>query len=316
MSNGRPALLAALALAFGCAGPASEPAPPAGWAVLAPAAAETLVALGESDRIVAVGDWITWPRELAARPKLGAYDAPNEEALAALGVGTLVTSSSVAGRAGRERLARLGVRVVELDTSTLDGTLDAIAELGRLAGREDGAAALVAAIERGLEEVRARAAGAPARRVLVAVGREPLFVAGPGSHLDELVRIAGGVNVAADLDVPYAQVALEAMLARRPEVIVDLSDNRPGAPRGPGPGPWAPWSFVPAVAEGRVWLVDPLRLAIPGPRLVAMAETMARLVQPERLGAPALAELAAPGADEPVLARRSPAAEPSPEGAR
>jgi iron complex transport system substrate-binding protein len=289
-------------LAVACGGARGGlPADAARWAVLAPAAAETLAALGESERVAAVGDWITWPPELAALPKLGAYDAPNEEALVALGVDTLITSASVAGRQERARLGRLGIEVVELDTATLAGTLEAIAELGRRAGRPAEAAALVARIEAGLAAIGARAAPLPARRVLVVVGRDPLYVAGPGSHLDELVRLAGGVNVAADLGAPYAPAALEAMLARAPEVIVDLADNRPGAPRGAGPGPWAAWPFLPAVTEERVWLVDPIRLSIPGPRLVEMAATVARLVHPEVFGAPAGAELGPlDGAPEPA----------------
>jgi ABC-type Fe3+-hydroxamate transport system substrate-binding protein len=262
-----------------------------GRAVLAPAAAETLAALDAADRVVAVGDWIVWPPELAALPRLGGYDAPNEEALAALGIDTLVTTASLAGRSGRERLTRLGIRVVELDTETLDGALGAIAELGRLAGREAHAARLLDGIETGLAAVAQRSAGAERRKVLVVVGREPLFVAGPGSHLDELLRIAGGANVAADLGSPYAQASLEAMLARRPEVIVDLSDNRRGARRGQAAGAWSAWPFLPAVAEGRVWFVDPIRLSIPGPRLVESAEMLASLIHPERFGTPDAATL-------------------------
>jgi iron complex transport system substrate-binding protein len=265
--------------------------------VLAPAAAETLALLGASDRVVAVGDWVTEPPELARRPRLGSYDAPAAERVLELGIDTLITSASVAGRRERAELARLGVRVVELDTSTFAGTLAAIEQVGALVGRERAAAALVAGIRARLESVAARVAGAPRPRVLAVVGREPLYVAGPGSHLDELVRLAGGANVAADAGTPWALVSLEAMLARRPEVILDCSDNRPDAPRGALAGPWASWPFLPAVAGRRVFLIDPERLTIPGPRLAEMAETVARFLHPEIFGAPRAADFAAPAAE-------------------
>jgi iron complex transport system substrate-binding protein len=295
----RSASLVVLALA-GCAGePRPEPdAGPRRIAVMAPAAAETLALLGAAEQVVAVGDWVTWPPELAARPALGAYDAPSPERLLELEVDTLITSASVAGRREREEIARLGIHVVELDTATFEGTLAAIEELGALVRREARAAELVASIRTRLAEIGRRARVAEPRRVLVVVGREPLYVAGPGSHVDELVRLAGGVNVAADAGSTYALVSLETVLARAPEVILDTADNRGGALRGAAAGEWARWPFLPAVAEGRVFHVDPWRIAIPGPRLGEMAELVARLVHPEIFGVASTAEMSVlPGAD-------------------
>ncbi len=262
-------------------------------AVLAPMAAETLAELGAGELVVAVGDWVGWPPELAARPKLGAYDAPSEERLLELRVDTLVTSASAAGRRERDEIARLGIRVVELDNATLDGTLEAIEAIGHLVARADAARALVARIRARLRAIELRAQGAPRRRVLIAVGRDPLYVAGPGSHFDQLVRLAGGENVAADLGAPYALGSEEALRARRPEVIIDSSDNRARALRGVVLGTWASWTGVPAVTERRVFHLDPVRLSIPGPRLGEMAELVAKLIHPERFGAPTAGELGA-----------------------
>jgi iron complex transport system substrate-binding protein len=142
-----------------------------------------------------------------------------------------------------------------------------------------------------LDELRRAAVGLPRRRVLVVVGRSPLYVAGPGSHLDEMIEAVGGVNVADDAPSPYHRVSTETVLERMPEVIVDLSDNRPDAPRGRTAGDWGRWSFLPAVRQDRVYRVDPSRLAIPGIRLPEMTRLMARLVQPEAFGEADPAEL-------------------------
>jgi iron complex transport system substrate-binding protein len=117
-------------------------------------------------------------------------------------------------------------------------------------------------------------------------------------HFDELVRLAGGQNVAADLGAPYALGSEEALRARRPEVIVDSSDNRAGALRGCALGSWAAWSSVPAVVAGRVHHLDPIRLSIPGPRLGEMAELTGRLIHPELFGAPSADDYGALGAGE------------------
>lgn len=253
--------------------------------MLAPAAAESLALLGAADRVVAVGDWVTWPPEIAAKPKLGAFDDPSRERLVELGVDKLITSESVAGRAGRDDLERLGIEVVEIETSTFEGALAGIVTVGALVDQDEAARRLVAAVRARAAAVAAAVANAPRVRTLVVVGRDPLYVAGPGSHLDELVRLAGGDNVAADAAAPYALVSLEAMLARRPEVILDTSENRPGAPRGAIAGDWGRWPFLPAVEKGRVHFVDPDRLVVPGPRLGEMTERMGRFLHPELFGA-------------------------------
>lgn len=292
-------LILAVLLAAGCgeraeqAAPAGAPSPASGGlriAVLAPAAAEILAALGEAEQVVAVGDFVEWPPAVAGRPKIGPYDNPNLERLLALRVDLLLTAESQAGGAAYARLRSLGVQVVELDTETYRGVLAAVEQVGLLVGRQREARAEAARIRAGVEAVRRRAAGLPKRRVLFAVGRDPLFVAGPGSHFDELIAAAGGENVFADARSPYLQVSVEAALERRPEVIVDSSDNRPGALRGRAPGNWGQWPFLPAVGAGRVFWVDPTRLSIPGPRLPDMARFLAQLIHPEAFGEAAPAD--------------------------
>ncbi|MFN7942543.1 MAG: helical backbone metal receptor [Thermoanaerobaculia bacterium] len=287
---GRPLVVAlALALATAALARGAER-----LALLAPAAAETVGALGAAARVVAVGDFVTFPPALAAKPKVGAYDQPSLERLLELRVDLLITVAGVAGRGERDRLRDSGIAVLEIDTESYDGALAAIGEVGEAVGEGAAARRLVARVEARVAAVAARTRDLPPRRVLIVVGQDPLFVVGPGSALDRLLAAAGGTNVAADVGRPFAQVSLEAMLERRPEVVIDLADNRPGAARGAVLGAWERWPFLPAVAEHRVYHVDPAGLAIPGPRLGEMAETLARLVHPELFGEPTRADFLGP----------------------
>jgi iron complex transport system substrate-binding protein len=260
--------------------------------VMAPVAAEILDALGASNRVVGVGDFVGWPPALAALPKVGAYDRPNAERILELHGELFVTTRGQAGAGARAELEHLGVEVLELETATMAGVLDAIAVLGSRTGRSEAAATLAGTVRAGVEAVRARSAPLTKRRVLVVVGREPLYVAGPGSYLDELIAVAGGTNVVADTAAPFQALSVEAALERLPEVIVDTSDNRPETPRGRVAGDWARWPFLPAVADRRVWVVAPAVFSIPGPRLPAMADLLARCVHPEVFGEPSPAALA------------------------
>ncbi len=254
--------------------------------VVAPAAAEMIDALGAGDSVVGVGDFVDRPARFRELPKVGAYDAPNVERVLGLDADLLVTTRSEAARDSDTRLRALGVEVLALDTSTFEGVFDALAALGDRLGRRSRAAELAREMHAGLDDVSARVVGAPRRRVLFVVGRDPLYVAGPGSPIDAMISLAGGVNVARDAVAPYQMVSLEAMLQRLPQVIVDTSDNRPDALRGRARGPWGRWAFVPAVRDARVYFVAPDRLVIPGIRLPEMTRLMGRLIHPEVFGEP------------------------------
>jgi iron complex transport system substrate-binding protein len=289
-----------LALGSGCSErPAAGAAPgdrtdepvPRRVVVLAPAAAEMLQALGLLDRVVGIGDFGPWPAAIAERPSLGGYDSPNVELALELGADLVLTASSDAAIASHRRLESLGVRVVALDTSTYEGVFESLERVGRLFARSERATAIAGTMREALNAIELRARDAPARRVLFVVGRDPLYVAGPGSHIDEMIRLVGGSNVAHDALSPYQQVSLEAMLERLPEVIVDTSDNRPGAPVGRRPGDWERWAFVPAVRDDRVYHVAPGRLVIPGLRLAEMSLLMGEIIQPEIFGEAETAEL-------------------------
>jgi ABC-type Fe3+-hydroxamate transport system substrate-binding protein len=286
-----------LLLAVGCVGeePGSDRVEPEGTriVVMAPAAAEVLEILGVTDRVVGRGDYVVWPPALQALPRVGAYHAPNVETVLSLRTTLLLTTSSQAAQGAHAKLRELGIEVLALETNTYDSMLDSIVSIGREVGREEEARMAVEEIRQEMDEIRGLAKDAPGRRVAFVVDRDPLYVAGPGSHVDEMIRAVGGENVAADAASDWQLMSMEIILERAPEVIIDTSDNGDGALRGRVVGPWGRWPFLPAVEKKRVYWVDPIRLVIPGPRLPQMTRLMGRLIHPEVFGEPSLADFEA-----------------------
>ncbi len=278
----------ACGLSAGCADePASAPRPdPQRLVVLSPAAAEMLDRLGLGDRVVGIGEFGPWPPRLATLPVVGGYDSPNVEQAVRLGAQALINTKSQAATAAHRRLEILGIEVIALDTSTYDGVFQSLMRVGERFGRGEAARTITARLQGELQAIRLQSQGIPERRVLFVVGRDPLYVAGPGSHIDRLIRMTGGINVAHDAHSPYQQISMETILERRPEVIIDTSQNFAGAPRGRQPGTWRRWDFLPAVRDNRVHWVDPSQLVIPGLRLPDMARLMGKLIHPEVFGSP------------------------------
>jgi ABC-type Fe3+-hydroxamate transport system substrate-binding protein len=116
--------------------------------------------------------------------------------------------------------------------------------------------------------------------VLLVVGHRPLVVAGAGTLQDSLLTIAGGTNVAADAGQAWPQISPELVVARAPEVIVDLAM---GTEAG-GRDLFAALATVPAVRDGRVVRLGGDALLRAGPRVVEAAQALARAIHPEAGG--------------------------------
>jgi len=261
---------------------------------MAPAAAEVLEILGATDRVVGRGDFVVWPPAMQKLPKVGAYHAPSVETVLSLGTTLLLTTSSQAAQGAHARLRELGIGVLALETNTYESMLASIVSIGKEVGREAEAGRVVEEIRREMDEIRGLARDAPGRRVVFVVDRDPVYVAGPGSHVDEMIRAVGGENVAADAASDWQLLSMEVIFERAPEVIIDTSDNGDGALRGRVAGPWDRWPFLPAVEKNRVYWVDPTRLVIPGPRLPQMTRLMGQLIHPEIFGEPSPEDFEAP----------------------
>jgi ABC-type Fe3+-hydroxamate transport system substrate-binding protein len=111
-------------------------------------------------------------------------------------------------------------------------------------------------------------------------------VAGKSSYLDEVMAIAGGNNIFRDTIAPYPKVTLEELLARNPEVIVDMGEmaQTVGVTERDKREVVALWSRFPslaAVQRRRVFAVASDIFVVPGPRVVEAAREFARMFHPE-----------------------------------
>jgi len=255
----------------------------------APSVTEMLYALGLGERVVGVTTFCRYPPEAAAKPKIGDYVRPNLEAIVALKPDLVVMEATGIRRA--ERLPALKLNVLEVDDGTLAGIYESLRKIGAAAGVPERAAALRSNMQAALEDLRRRTRGLAPRRLLFVAGRTParledLIVVGRGSYLNELIEIAGARNAFADVGAPYLKVSLEQVLARNPEVIVDMGEmaQTAGASDGQKRAVVTLWERQPALAavrERRVFAVASDIFMVPGPRVVEAARALARMVHPE-----------------------------------
>src|SRR5690606_20674745 len=95
----------------------------------------------------------------------------------------------------RQRADELGIEMVNVRTETLKDTLAEIQRLGELIGESEKAAAFVRSIEGRMAKVEGRVAGQPPVRTLIVMNEQATFTVGRGNFLNDVLEIAGGVNV-------------------------------------------------------------------------------------------------------------------------
>lgn len=276
------ALLVAAPLGFTACGPepdstadapgggagTSRGAPPTRVLSLVPSATETLLALGAGDLLVGRTDYDT-ASALAHLPSVGGGLQPSREVILSLRPELVVTFESVTDVETPAFLTRAQIPHLSVRPEGVEDVRDMIARLGEAVGREAAADSVLADLDRELAQIRERAASAPPVRTAYLLGGSPPYVAGPGSLPDDLIRLAGGVNVFADLDQRYASVSPEALLAREIDVLLAAEGTR----------------VEPRIAAGvPVRRVSPA-VELPGPRLGAAARSVARALRPDELGA-------------------------------
>lgn len=250
---------------------------------MTPSLTELVFALGAGDRVVAVSDYCDYPEAAKARPHVGSFLSPAIERILALQPDLVLLDGVQKDAAAM--LTHAGARAVAVPMQDLAQVRAAFTLVGeQLGDRAEQAAALLADLDRQIASVGARVASLPARKTMFVVDRQigslrGLVAAGPGSYLDELLRLAGGKNVFADMAPRYAKVAAEAIEERQPEVILDAIHTDPaGAPARRAD--WAILKGVAAVQTGRVHVLANRMFVTPGPRLGQALQEIAELLHP------------------------------------
>jgi iron complex transport system substrate-binding protein len=254
----------------------------------APSITELLYALGLGDRVVGVTRYCRYPPEAQLKPKIGDYTSPNLEAIASLLPDLVIVQTNPVHLA--DKLGALKLRVLEINQENLAGIYKSMQQVGAATGTEHQAAQLSDSIHDGLAKVRTRVSSLPRARMMFVIGRSPnrldgLVVAGRASYLNEVIEIAGGENVFRDALAGYPGVSLEEVMARNPEVIVDMGDmsDTAGVTEEHKRNVIALWNRVPnlaAVKQHHVFAVASDMFVVPGPRVIDAAKAFAEMLHP------------------------------------
>jgi len=245
---------------------------------LSPSNTEILYAIGLNSRMAGVTTYCDYPAAARQCKKIGGFSDPNLEMIIALNP-DLVVAESIHSLV-IPALEEAGIPVLAVEPQRLADISGAVELIGRATGRQAEANRLAEEIRDKIEQVRSRIIGdSNPPLVYFEIWHEPFMTVGPGTLIDDLITVCGGINLAGDAAGHYPELSEEAIILRNPDVIIYPEShgealinpmNRTGA-----------WQTVKAVQSGRVTAINPDIVNRAGPRVIQAMDELLRIIHPE-----------------------------------
>jgi iron complex transport system substrate-binding protein len=237
-----------------------------------------LFAVGAGDLVVGVDDYSDYPAEVANITKVGSFTL-NTEVIIGLQP-DLVISSDLVPLAQLDLVEDQGIPYFILATRTLDDVLRDIRLVGILTDHVSDATNLTNSLEARIEAVTEKTLADGLVKPRVYLEYYPYWTYGPGSFGNDLIALAGGINIAENTTSEYPMVTSEFVIAQDPEIIIytigymttttaEEISSRPG------------WDEITAVVEGEIYSMDDNLTSRYGPRIVDGLELLASTLHPD-----------------------------------
>ena len=272
-------ILSAIWFAFGSA----LPDQPRRLVSLAPNLTEILFALELGERLVGVTDFCDYPPAAGDIPKVGGYIDPNLEIIAAMKPDLVLALPE--HQASVARLEALGLKVATVKNWSLPDIHDSIETLGRLTGHLERAQELITALRQ--RQTQLQRHREPPIRCLLVLGHEvtgnavkEVFIVGRNGYLNEVLELAGGMNVFEKSQPHFPKVSREGLIQLDPDVIVELvpyPDTQGGDDRK-RMAAWQAMPFLRAAKQGKIHILRGDYLFRAGPRYLQVLEELTAIL--------------------------------------
>jgi iron complex transport system substrate-binding protein len=249
---------------------------------LAPAITESLFALGLGDKVVGVTNYCNYPAEARTKPKIGGFSTPSAELVVTarpdLVLATKINESYV------PQLENAGLTVVVIESLDLPQVLEDIKLIGRVTGASEAANILTADMQKRIDSITSKVSSLPDDQkpdVYFEIWPDPLTTGGSKSFVNSLITMAGGKNIAGDVEQDWVNLSPEMVLARDPQVVI-ICHHGSSAQTVEDFKSRKGWEQVSAIKNNRIGLVsDENTVVRTGPRVVEGFEFMAKSIHPD-----------------------------------
>jgi iron complex transport system substrate-binding protein len=249
--------------------------PPNRIVSLAPSITEILFAAGLGDKLIGVTTFCDYPEEAKRKPKIGGMSNPSLEAVVSLRPDIVVMTTDGNPKEFEQRLHSMKIKTHVFKSRRLFELPDGIRKMGIALGAEEKFNSLALEIEQAINKFRTKKI-LHKEKVLFIIWPEPLIVVGPGTAINDVISLLGGVNIAEGARIQYPKYSVEEIIRQSPDIIIigkghknmeELSKRL-----------LKRLSHVPAVKNKRVFYVSDSLYRL-GPRIIKGIEELVEYLQ-------------------------------------
>lgn len=266
--------------------------PPERIVSLAPSNTEILFAVGAGDKVVGLTNYCDYPYNFTAwieagnMTSIGSFQNPSVEPIVSLDPDLVLASKQSLD--ATENLRSLGINVLVLDAKNISNVFQDILLVGKATNHYSEAVAVESELRQKIDAISSQAMDATSTPK-VYHETYPQRSAGPDTFIDELITLAGGINIFHDAATRYPSVSSEAVIEKNPDIMVfpdsymgreQFSETLEDVKNRAG------WDLINAVQNNQVYEINADIISRSGPRLAEALELLAQMIHPEIFGQP------------------------------
>lgn len=220
-------------------------------------------------QIVGVSTFCNYPLQVKQKTKVGSFSQPSMEKILSLKP-DIVFVTRYEQAFVIKQLEQLKLNYLVCAPTNMDTLFKVIESIAAATNRKKEAQILICEMKQQLSKLKSKIANVPVSKrpkVFVEIWHDPLMTVGQDSFIDELVNLAGGINITSDISRAYTYVSPEQVIARNPDFI--LLGYMLGAVEITNIKKRLGWQQITAVKKGNIISdINPDLLLRPGPRLM------------------------------------------------
>ena len=247
---------------------------------IAPSNTEILFALGLEDKIVGITNYCNFPEETKNIEKIGETFPLNLEKIVSLKPDLIL---AYAGQLNEiPRLRELGLNTIVIEPLSLKETLKSIQMVATVGGIPEKGNILVKNLSQRVDQIKTEVSNLEiTKKPKVFIGGiyETIWTPGEGTLFNELISLAGGINIAAGFS-GWIKISPEFIVKEDPDIIIiPIGAMNPGDElkikeniyQRPG------WSNLSAVKTKKIFIVNEDLFFRAGPRIVDGLERLFKI---------------------------------------
>lgn len=239
---------------------------------LSPSNTEILFALGAGEKVVGVTSYCDYPEEAKKIEKVGTFDGPNMELIKKAQPDVVL-----AGYIQEEAVAALenmGITVIVTEAESFEAIYKSIELIGKITETETKAEEIIEGMKTKIAEIQEKTKDKKKPSVFYVVWADPLTTAGSKTFINDVIKAAGGINVAEKVE-GWANYSTEQLVKDNPEMLVAALHSTDNGMNKEDLSKNQIFNKLECVKQGKVYVMtDDNVISRPGPRIVQAIEEM------------------------------------------